>query len=211
MRTVPVSEFRRLISPVAEGAPDFVIDRAIVDTVNDICRKTGCIVSQAGIKTKKGISSYDFDLPAGIKAESVLRMYCNGRRVHITNADELDRKYPEDFEKEFGTPRHFFFRKPSVIELVPCPDAEYFCRMDITVSVRPDTTTVPEIFFTEYSEYVAHGVLARILLHAGTQYSNARQAQVYQRMYEKDVTAIKSEAMAGFHRTSGTVLPNRIV
>lgn len=211
MRTVPVKEFFRLISPFAEGAPDFVISRAIVDTVNDICRRTGCVVSETAIKTKKGVGRYDFDLPMGIKAESVLRMYCNGRKVHITNADELERKYAEDFEKEYGTPRHFFFRKPSIIELVPRPDAEYVCRMDITVSVRPDTTTVPEVFFTEYSEFVAHGVLARILGHVGTQYSNSRQAQVYQRMYEKDIVAIKSESMAGFHRTSGTVLPNRIV
>lgn len=211
MRTVPVNEFFPLIAPVAEGCPEFVMRRAIVDTVNDICRRTGCVVSQAVFKTEKGRAHYGFNLPMGLKAEGVKRLYCGGNRVRIANMDELERRYPEDFEKYEGSPLYFVFRKPYAVQLVPKPDAEYECRMDITVSVDHETTNIPEIFFTEYSDAVTYGVLSRVFAHAGQPYSNAAMATQYRVMYSKQLTFIKTEAAAGFQRTSGTVLFNRIV
>ena len=211
MRTVPVSEFFRLISPIAEGCPEFVMQRAVVDTVNDLCRRTGCLVSQASFTTERGRSHYEFNLPMGLKAESVKRLYCGGNRVRMANMDELERRYPDDFETYTGSPLYFAFRKPYDIQLVPTPDAQYDCRMDITVSVDNNTANIPEIFYTEYSDAVTYGALSRVFAHAGQQYSNAAMATQYRVMYSKQLTFIKSEAAAGFQRTSGSVLFNRIV
>lgn len=211
MRTVPVEKFFPLISPVAEGCPEFVMKRTIVDTVNDICRRTGCVVSQSAFRTEKGRSSYGFNLPMGLKAESVRRLYCGGSKVRLANADELDRMFPDDYSRYEGVPKFFFFRKPYAVSLVPTPDAEYDCRMDITVSVDAGTANVPEIFFTEYSDAVVYGVLSRVFAHAGQTYSNAAMATQYRALYSKQITFIKSDAAAGFQRTSGTVVFNRIV
>ena len=211
MRTVETEKFFPLIQPIAEGCPNFVVSRAIVDVVNDICRRTGCVVSQSTFKTNKGTASYGFNLPMGLKAESVRRMYCNGSKVRAVTADELDHMYPEDYNNYDGVPRYFFFRKPYAVRLVPTPDAEYECRMDITVSVDADSANVPEIFFTEYSDAVVYGVLSRIFAHAGQTYSNAAMAAQYRILYSKQLTFIKSDAAAGFQRTSGTVAFNRIV
>lgn len=211
MRTVEVEQFFPLISSVAEGCPNFVMERAIVDTVNDICRKTGCVVIENKFTAYKGLARYGFNLPAGLKAETVRRVYCGGSRLRIANADELERRYPDDYQEYEGCPKYFCFRKPYAVQLVPKPDAQYDCRMELTVSVTLDTKHVPEIFFTEYVDAVTYGALSRIFAHAGQMYSNAAAAAQYRMMYAKQVTFIKGEAAAGFQRTSGSVLFNRIV
>lgn len=211
MRTVPIEFFHRMISPYAEACPEFVMNMAVIDTVNDLCRRTGCVVSEARFVCVPKKRTYAFELPVGLKAESVKRLYVGGNRTRVSNADELERFYPEDFTKVEGCPRYFFFRKPYEVELIPVPDKPYGCRMDITVSVSPDTTSIPEVFYSEYSDAVAYGALARILSQTGQTYSNKTSADRYRLLYARELTAIKSEAAAGFQRTSGTVVFNRIV
>ena len=211
MRTVSVEKFEPMVAVYADNCPNFVIRRAVVEAVNDICRRTGCVVTTSKFSTKPGEAHYEFYLPHGLKAESVRRMYCDGVRVQEATLDGLAKQFVNDYEEAEGDPKFYFFRKPYRIQLVPRPTQEHLVRMDITVSVEPDTVNVPEIFYTEMSDLVVYGALARILAIVGQPFSNSQQAEAYRQKYAVELLRVKSEAMQGFQRTNGRVFYNRII
>lgn len=211
MRTVAIKEFYSLVGAYTNNCPNFVIERAVLDTINDMCRKTGRLVTTSCFVTEPGRSTYSFNLSPEFRAETVRHMYCGGKELRPATMDELAARYSCDYTSAEGEPSFYFFRKPYEIELVPKPTSEQHVRIDLTVSVSPRSAHVPEEFFTSMADAVVNGALSRILSIAGQPFSNATLAEQYKIKYERDLIGIKSDAMAGFQRTTGRVFFNRIV
>ena len=117
-------EVRAMVAVYADNCPNFVIRRAVVQAVNDICRRTGCVVTTSKFSTKPGEAHYEFYLPHGLKAESVQRMYCDGVRVQEATLDGLAKQFVNELmRKPRATQKFYFFRKPYRIQLVSLPNS----------------------------------------------------------------------------------------
>lgn len=208
MKTVDLSDFCPYISPLAEGCPDVLVRRCVMDTVVDICQKTGCIRTTGQVKTKKGESEYEVLLPAGLKAEVMLVVTAGLDVLPSVRIDELIRT--GRFNDVESRPLSYTFMRPDRIKFFPVPDDEYEVMFVATASVDRTGDKVPEEFFTNYLDAVTFGALSRIYRTAGQVYTNVRLAEEYALRYAAQIGSIKSDVSRDFTRSSGRVFYNRI-
>lgn len=212
MRVVPIDEFVKYITPMAENCPALVARREVLSTVADICRATGCVTAETLFITHPHVAEYRIPVQEGLSVELVRSAYCDGHKLNDMRIDEMERRLNgNDWWGISGRPMCFTFRRPNDIRLIPFPEAEHAIRLDVVVSVEREAKQVPEQFFTDYLDTVVAGALSRIFRIAGQTYSNVQLAERNLLAYQQGLNDIHADAVRDFTRVTGRVQYNRIM
>lgn len=209
MNTVPVKVFSTRIAPLVDGAPDFLICRAVVDTVMAVCKETLCLTTETAFRTKPYENEYDIPMPDGLDIEQIRWAYCDGWQLRVKTQDELARMFmPMDWKDCDGMPLYYSFRKKNHIVFAPVPEKTYHIRLSVAANVERETDNVPELFFTDYVDCITFGAVARLLRTAGQSFSNFQLGELYQARYEGELDGVRSDAVQDYTRNAGHVFYN---
>lgn len=209
MNTVPVEVFDTRVAPLVDGAPNFLIEQAVVDTVMAICKDTLCITTETAFQTEPLENEYDIPMPDGLDIEQIRWAYCDGWTLHPKTVDELARMFmPMDPGESVGMPLYYSFRKKNHMIFAPVPHKCFHIRLSVAVNIERDAKNIPEIFFTDYVDCVTFGAVARILRTAGQSFSNFQLGELYQVRYTSELGDVRSDALQDFTRKAGHVFYN---
>lgn len=213
MKTVSLDSFYAKVAPMAETVPAFIVRGAVVDTVADICKKTNVLTARVELMTKKGEYEYAIPTQMDLVPLQIRGVFCDGEPLAPLLYDELLARTGGDPFSGEGKPVAYCCRRPDWLLVYPCAKDAYKLDVDLTLSIsrKPDSKSIPDVFYTYYMDQVVWGSLGRIYRIAGQPYTNIRMADEYDMRYMMGLAEVKHDASREFTRSSGHIPFRRII
>lgn len=106
-----------------------------------------------------------------VRAEAA---WWDGKPLDPITSEELDKTSSDDWATHSGTPTHFLQLRPGVVTLYPAPSAGSSIGFKARVSLAPSdaATQLPDDLADRYSEQLAMGARARLMLYPNKPWSN---------------------------------------
>ncbi len=173
-----LSTFRPYVLPHAPGAPNPVLDRALVLAAREFCEKTKAWVDEPTAVMADGTTSeFALDLPAGSELVKILRARVNGRDYDVLAYREL----PEDWDAPDADSNALDRKVVLLADLtgyMVYPRPASGDTIAITQALQPviNSGSVGDFIFARYARAIGDGALADLLATAGKPYSNPDMA-----------------------------------
>jgi hypothetical protein len=182
------------ILPAAPGCPEPVIEDAIRDVAEQICRDTMGWTFEDDFALN---SDQDFlAAPYGAHIIRIDRLTINDEPLEATTERQMDQFRP-GWRRAKGVPLHFFQREPDEIRVTPTPDKPY--RVSVLLKLAPthDTTQLPDLFCNRWRLLLKNGAIAHVLALPGKTWSNPELAVYHLGKFNKALETATSEVQRG--------------
>ena len=198
------SDFSLYVRPETQGAPDFLIERAIRDSAIEFCKRTGVYIPEPeSILIIAGLNEYEVTVPSGTEMNYITDIYADKTKLQPVSYNELLERLGDETER--GTPKYYSQRDNSSFFIAPIPaDADTF---RVLYSLKPSSTStsVPDSVGKEHRETIAQGALYRLQMMPGQPFSNPSSAGVNKQLFDKEVGRTVRQVKYGFSGGSLTV------
>lgn len=212
------------IQPQAMDCPVLLLLQTSRNVVADFCARTGVWREDFTFSLQANVADYapnpvadaivDNVISVRKKVSSTSTNYYPIRdhknRPGPTSIPDLDRIYPQwrDQTSDNGSVTYYTFND-GVITIVPKPTAFQQDWIKGTAIMYPsqDATDVPDVVYERYSQDVAAGVLARLMMMPNKTWSNMQLGQQYNKDYEKAVRSAKWRFLV---QSNPRVLPRKL-
>ena len=197
-----LSAFSPYVRPDVDGAPNPLIEDAILDGCRRFALDTWLITSDVTIPTVASTQSYTVTAAAGTEIIGVKTISIDGATPIEPTQEDTAKRYVQDD----GTPNCFWF-KNSLLWTYPTPDG--VVSMAVEAIVRPTTTaTTVDDKFVEYREAIASWAKYSLMSMVGKPWSNTQEAEFFYRVYLRRVGEEKIRDNTGRVNAELRVIPN---
>tara|TARA_B100001057_G_scaffold478564_1_gene549154 strand:- start:3847 stop:4470 length:624 start_codon:yes stop_codon:yes gene_type:complete len=194
---VKYSDFNLFIRPEVQGCPDFMIERAVRDSVIDFCQRTDIYKPEPEFVTIiKGINEYEVSLPLGTELNHIIDIFRDSTRLKPVSYTDLIHKLGD--EQTQGSPSTYSQRDNDAFFLAPIPDANDSYRVLYSVKPTSSSTSIPDTFGKENREIIVHGSLYRLQMMSGQPFSNPAAASDNKRLFDRGVGRVARQVKYGY-------------
>jgi hypothetical protein len=203
-----LTQFYPLIEPFAPGCPRPLILQQLMALLQDFFSFSRIWTEDISLPgTPAGSYPMTLTPPAGARILQV-------RSIHVVNPGDgvdvtlypKDRDYLRVWSPDYLTlvgpdPFWFYTTGQATFGLVPSPNDVLDLTPNVALSIAYDgsATSIPDEFFDEYSDGIARGVVARLLLMTEKPWSNPQLAGSYAASYVAARGNAKLAAQADFN------------
>ena len=100
------SDLNLYVRPEVQGCPDFLVERAVRDTVIDFCRRTDVYIPEPEFITIiGGVNEYSVTLPTGTELNHIIDVFDNQSALQPISYNELLRRLGDETER--GKPKYY--------------------------------------------------------------------------------------------------------
>lgn len=191
------SDFSAHIRPEVQGAPDFVIERAVRDSAIDFCSRTDIYMPEPEFLTViAGLNEYAVSLPAGTELNHILDIFKDKSALSPISYNQLLLRLGD--ETTTGSPQYYAQRDNADFYLAPIPSATDSLRVLYSVKPSSASTSIPDTVGKEHRELIAHGALYRLQMMSSQPWSNPAAAANNKQLFERAVGRVIRQVKYGF-------------
>ena len=196
------------VMPNVAGCPEMVAINAVRQACREFCTRTTIWRSTlAAIDSVLGQPTYSIVLASG--SEVVLPLHVEYNDIHLspTTEEKLEDAYPTWRDASNGTPTMYLIETKGTIRLHVPPDSAITGGISVRVALRPTMTadTVEDIVYTDWSERIADGALARLTKMAGKDWSNPQLGIYHETQFWNGILMARATVEHGHVKTSRQV------
>jgi len=160
------------IMPELPGCPDPIVDRVIVDSVREFCRRTDLLRNTENLSILVGEDSYSLSPPVGNEVLDIKRVYLDGIDIPLYREDSGLVKINSSSEGESII--YYTWKPQDTIVTHPIPSTLLDNTLDVDYSYQPlrTATTIPDEVFDRWAECLAAKVKSILMRQAGKSWSN---------------------------------------
>jgi hypothetical protein len=212
----PLSAFRSRIAPRVPTALDFVIDDAVLDAAIDFCEQTLVVKGTLDqFNTEAGVREYDIDASGSQQNVcKVMRVWVQQREIEPLAEDDVSAFAYVDGITGATTPSSipsaFTEVSPSVVALMPVPDAAYPVTIRAAMKPKRSATQIEDVLYENWAEEIVHGALFRLFSMAGMPWQSDGMATTHLALYKVGINKALLEATRGRTRAERVVRVPRI-
>lgn len=204
------SDLNLYVRPEVQGCPDFLIERAVRDTVIDFCRRTDVYIPEPEFITIiGGVNEYSVTLPTGTELNHIIDVFENQTALQPISYNELLRRLGDETER--GKPKYYSQRDNAEFFVAPIPNQNDSFRVVYSVKPTATSTSVPDTIGREYREALVHGTLFRLQMMAGHPFTNPNLAAANRDIYEREVGRTTRQVKYGFSGGTLTCTPRAFI
>jgi hypothetical protein len=191
------SDFSLYVRPEVQGAPDFVIERAVRDSAIDFCARTDIYIPEPEfITTIAGLNEYAVSLPTGTELNHILDIFNDKSALKPISYSQLLLRLGD--ETTTGTPAYYAQRDNLDFYLAPIPAEADSFRVLYSVKPTSTSTSIPDSVGKEHREAITHGALYRLQMMSGQPWSNPNAAGMNKQLFERSVGRVIRQVKYGF-------------
>ena len=160
--------------PELPNCPSQLVDRVIVDSVREFCRRTGILSDNESFTVAIGTRSYSITPPTDMEVLDISRVNMSTSLAEIPIYTESSAMTRID-ETEEGTSILYYTWSPqSSINIYPIPEALMDDTLEVYYTYQPERTiqTIPDEIFNRWAETKAFKVKYMVKMQAGKAWSN---------------------------------------
>lgn len=185
------------VRPEAKGAPDYLIERAIRDSVIEFCVKTDVYLAEPEFITIiKNINDYSLTIPAGTELNRIIDVFNNQTPLSPVSYSDLLRILGD--EKETGTPRYYSQRDNTDVFFAPIPGAKDSFRVLYSLKPSSSSTSIPDTIGKENREAIVHGAIYRLQMMNDYPFTNGAAASMNKQLFDRAVGRTVRQTHYGF-------------
>lgn len=201
MKYLDIAEYVRT---EAHGAPDFLVERAIRESVIDFCTKTDVYrLEPEDIQIISGIDEYDLSIPTGTELNHIIDVYRNRQTLKPVSYTRLLEIRGNGTQK--GTPQYYSQRDNTVFYVAPVPLNKETLKVLYSVKPTSTSTSIPDTIGKEYREYLVHGAVYRLQMMSDQPWSNMQGAQANKALFDQSCGVVMRQVRYGYGGGSLTV------
>ena len=191
------SDFALYVRPEAQGAPDFVIERAVRDSAIDFCARTDIYMPEPEFITViSGLNEYAVSLPTGTELNHILDIFKDKSALTPISYNQLLLRLGD--ETTTGSPAYYAQRDNSDTYLAPIPASSDSIRVLYSVKPSSTSTSIPDSVGKEHRETISHGALYRLQMMASQPWSNPNSAANNKQLFERGLGRVVRQVKYGF-------------
>ena len=191
------SDLNVYVRPEAQGAPDFIIERAVRDSAIDFCSRSDIYMPEPEFMTViAGVNEYAVSLPSGTELNHIIDIFKNTTALKPTSYSELLHRLGDENTK--GSPQYYAQRDNTDFYLAPIPAAAATIRVMYSVKPTSTSSSIPDTVGKEHKELIAHGALYRLQMMSSQSWSNPNAAGVNKQLFERSVGRVIRQVKYGF-------------
>jgi hypothetical protein len=179
----------------APGTLDGVLRMELFNTLKDFFRRTDIWRETIDVYAQPGVAEYQ--LPLLTTALVTRLLWLEGPRVPPSTS----------IPDPKGISKRGWLKKTAVrgtilqIEMAPAQNETWHAHVGLTVVDPTDAEGLPRVpdwIIESYHDYLASGLLSRVLMHLSKPYSNKEMAAYHGRRFNEGLGLAKKEAAQGF-------------
>jgi len=191
------SDLNLYVRPEVQGAPDFIIERAIRDSAIDFCSRSDIYMPEPEFMAViSGVNEYAVSLPSGTELNHIIDIFSNTTPLKPISYSELLQRLGDESTK--GTPRYYAQRDNTDFYLAPIPAAAARSRVMYSVKRTSTSSSIPDTVGKEHRELITHGALYRLQMMSSQPWSNPNAAGVNKQLFERAVGRVIRQVKYGF-------------
>ena len=195
---VPVSAFLSRLLPNVIGCPEPLAQQALVDSAIALCDQALVVQTDLDpVSVFDGVRDYEIELPPQQELAQVMRVWLADTMLgpipsfQVTGAEGMP-----------GQPRYYFSRdidESLHLRLLPFPDKDHPNALRVRVATRPtrNATQFHKALFSEWSDIVVDGALARLHDTPGQVFTSEAKALVLYQKVRAKINVARVEALRG--------------
>jgi len=192
------------VRPEAAGAPDFLLERVIRESVIDFCIKTDAYrLEPETLQIVAGIDEYDVSIPTGTELNNIIDIYRNHVKLTPVSYSRLLELQGDGTSK--SKPRYFSQRDNTVFYVAPVPNEKESLKVLYSVKPNSTSTSIPDTIGKEYREAIVHGAVYRLQMMADSPWTNLPDAQANKSLFDRSSGQIRRKVQYGYSGGSLTV------
>lgn len=201
-----ISSFYPWVMPSVPGAPDPLIDQALVSAAFEFCCETN-VVQQTQISNGvAGTNTYAITPAAGMRLNTILLVAWEDRTLKPVAANDVQN--PTALRGDIGSavtptgaPTHYYQKTPleSNVYLWPVPDTSLANGLYIksALTTLPAPTTLPDDLYNTYPDTIAYGALAVLLALPAQPWTDANAAAAARARFEAGMSRASRDGRTG--------------
>ena len=191
------SDFSAHIRPEVQGAPDFVIERAVRDSAIDFCSRTDIYMPEPEFLTViAGLNEYAVSLPTGTELNHILDIFKDKSALSPISYNQLLLRLGD--ETTTGSPQYYAQRDNADFYLAPIPASSDSIRVLYSVKPTSSSTSIPDTVGKEHRETISHGALYRLQMMSSQPWSNPNAAANNKQLFERGLGRVIRQVKYGF-------------
>ena len=201
-----LADFYQYVSPELPGCPDETLRRAIVQSVQVLCRKAHIWRElQEPIQLVDGVREYEPDAPSGSRIVNIEEAFCGARTLEAVTLSALSWKLPDWQAAESSEPVFYMGANDwGVINVYPLPRnplGEITLRAEFEPLIN--ATALPDFILQRYQDAIEMGAKARCMVMPKVTWSDPATGEYWRARFD---SAVSDATIKMLHeRNSGSI------
>lgn len=201
-----LADFYQYVSPELPGCPDETIRRAIVQSVQALCKKAHIWRElQDPIALIDGVRDYEPDVPSGGRIVNIEEVFCGARELEPVTLSALSWKLPDWQTAESSEPVFYMGANDwGVINVYPLP-RNPLGGITLRAEFEPmiGATVLPDFILQRYQDAIEMGVKARCMVMPKVTWSDPATGEYWRARFDSAVSDATIRMM--HERNSGSI------
>ena len=190
-------DFAQLVRPECHGAPDFIIERAVLDSAIDFCKRTGVYIPEPEeVSVIKGINEYEVSIPSGTELNYITDVFADKTKLSPVSFPKLLEMVGDGNTR--GVPSVYSQRDNAAFFVAPIPDTTDTLRVLYSLKPSPTSSSIPDTIGRENREAIVQGAIYRLQMMPGQAFSNPGAAANNKMLFEREVGRALRQVKYGF-------------
>ena len=185
-----LADFYQYVSPDLPGCPDETLRRAIVQSVQTMCRKAHIWRElQDPIQLVNGVREYEPDVPSGARIVNIEEVFCGARTLEAVTLSALSWKLPDWQAAESSEPVFYMGANDwGVINVYPLP-RNPLGEITLRAEFEPlmTATVLPDFLLQRYQEAIEMGAKARCMITPKTTWADPVMSEYWRVRFDDAV------------------------
>lgn len=206
---ISLSDFYPGIRLEAPGCPVAVLQKAVRDTVRDLCGTHLWTEDLYKISLVTGYPEYDLELPPDASLMSILSARFDGVPVPVYTSNDMDTKFSTGWRDDTGPGISAVVSDTrDTVRVYPIPSADDADALLLSVSLKPSiTATTCGDILADWNETVEHGALARLQAMNNKSWTNKGDVAFHSDEYRRGRAEARDKVLRGHSDKSLMVEP----
>lgn len=206
-----IEDLYPLIRMEAPGLPEPVLQQETQDAIdNFLAESEAWRYSVSGLLDWTTAAAFPtlaagVEIPAGTRVVryDMVKFASDGsnlKKVPFKTRQQLDLEYPDWEVRTGNTPLAWTINGVFEPRIIPTASADVLGSLAVRVILGSDraVASIPEFILHEFGDYIQYGVLAKVLMFPGKDWTNQASGAMYQAKYNEGVKKAKSRANADY-------------
>lgn len=206
------------VMPDVPGCTLEIATHAIKNSCIEFCEKSLILQRDHDpLTVVAGIVDYDFEPPTGQLVTRIMRAWYKGTELSPLAPDDIQNS--EVYNRLFRganidrqDPRYILQKDERTLSLYPIPAETVPNALTMRVAFKPSrtSTTVEDVIYEDYSEAIAAGAKARLMMSPGKPYTNPQLSGAQMEIFRQAINVARQRANRGHVRSDLGVQMRRI-
>lgn len=201
-----LADFYPYVSPDLPGCPDETLRRAIVQSVQVLCKKAHIWRElQDPIRLIEGVREYEPEVPAGARIVNIEEVFCGSSPLEAVTLGALKWKMPDWQTAEGSEPVYYMGANDwGVINVYPLPK-DPTAELTLRAEFEPlmGATVLPDFILQRYQEAIEMGVKARCMIMPKVTWSDPATGEYWRARFDSEVSDATIKML--HERNSGSI------